>query len=201
MNTPPVERLNPSLKDWNTRDILVTAAIAVVFGLVLAGATQIAVTLYAAITPAFADVIMMPVFILPGLFTPYILRKPGAAFLTNLLTGLVLAPFSPYGFMHVFGMVINGITCELPFLITRYRRWGLIMLMVAGSLVAVIQFAISGIMGSLVNLTPILLLGLTAAQLVGGVLSGLMAKALADAIAKTGVLSGFAIAQETVEEV
>jgi energy-coupling factor transport system substrate-specific component len=195
------QRKKRRLAGWTTRDILVTAAIAVVFGLVLAGATQIAVTLYAAITPAFADVIMMPVFLLPGLITPYILRKPGAAFLTQLLAGLVLAPFSPYGFMHVFGQVISGVTCELPFLITRYRRWGLTMLIVAGALVAVMQYAISGFMGSLVNLTPMLLLGLAVAQLVGGALSGLLAKVLADAIAKTGVLSAFAIAQETVEEV
>ena len=64
MSTPSVERLKPSLKDWNTRDILVTAAIAVALTIVSTGANYLMAP-HPALGPAAAWAIT-GVWVIPG---------------------------------------------------------------------------------------------------------------------------------------
>jgi energy-coupling factor transport system substrate-specific component len=87
MSTPPVERLTPSLKDWNTRDILVTAAIAVALTLVSTDANYLMAPLHA-LGPAAAWAIT-GVWVIPGVLTAYVVRRPGAAFVSQLLAGII----------------------------------------------------------------------------------------------------------------
>jgi ABC-type thiamin/hydroxymethylpyrimidine transport system permease subunit len=94
----------------------------------------------------------------------------------RVLVNLVMLSFTPFGWMHLVISVVFGLSNELPFLLTRYRDYRLRA--VTMQVIGLVVFVASG-------------------ALIGGAL----AKALADAIAKTGVLASFAIGQEQRDEV
>ena len=199
MSTPSAERLKPSLKDWNTRDILVTAAIAAALTIVLTGANYLMAPLHA-LGPAAAWAIT-GVWVIPGVLTAYVVRRPGAAFVSQLLAGIMQAPFSPFGWMTVIRALVTGIPSEAIFLATRYRNYRLPLLLVVAGVANVVHLAVGYVPHGYFNLPPGVQIATWVITLVSGVVAGGLAKGLADAIAKTGVLDSFAIGQERQEEI
>ncbi len=189
----------PGLKGWNTRDLLVTAIIAIVFALLLTGANYLLVI----ITPfgPLAVQAISGLWVIPGLITAYILRRPGAALLSQVLVGIIQAPLSPYGWMTVVGQLTYGIASELVFLVTRYRNYSLPVMLVAGALTNLFNMGLAYLALGYANLSTGIQIAVVALTLLSGALSGWLSKALTDAIAKTGVLNNFAIGQERMEEI
>src|SRR2546430_17509981 len=77
---------------WRTVDIVVAAAIAIAFGVVIWGWNQ----LWAAATPAFVAIpaaqnILYGMWLLPAVLGGLIIRKPGAALFTELVAAAVSA--------------------------------------------------------------------------------------------------------------
>ena len=201
MSTQTTQKKKKGLASWKTRDLLVTAVIGLVFGPVLAGAVNLSVVLGAALTPLIAAILVMPISVMAAVMAPYIIRKPGAAVISELVTGLIMVPFTPYGFATLVGRLIEGVAYESPFLVTRYRRWGWMSMMLSPALpvMAMLTMAMFGLGGF--NLEPGMIVLLYAGSLVAGAIGGWLAKALADAVAKTGVLNSFAIGQAQQEEI
>ena len=195
MSTQNTQKKKKGLASWSTRDLLVTAAIGIVFGPVIAGALNLSIFLMAALTPLAAYPLVFPVFVLAGLTAPYIIRKPGAAVISELVSGLIMMPFTPVGFTVLVGRLIEGVLYEAPFLVTRYRRWGWISMMLSPALAAMVMFTMAMFSMGGFNLEPGMIVLLYVGSFVAGAIGGALAKALADAIAKTGVLNSFAIGQ------
>jgi energy-coupling factor transport system substrate-specific component len=193
------EKKKISLKDWTTRDLLVSAVIALVFALLLAGANYLLVL----VTPLgpLAVQALSGLWVIPGICTAYILRRPGAAFSNQLLIGIIQVPLTPYGWMTVVGQLTYGIATEIVFAVTRYRNFGTAVLLIAGALTTLFNLGISfGPLGYL-NLQVGEQIAVIVITLLSGALCGWVAKVLADAIAKTGVLNSFAIGQEHQQEI
>ena len=195
MSTQAPQKKRKGLASWKTRDLLVTAVIGIVFGLVLSGAMNLSIFLMAAMTPLAAYPLVWPIFVLAGVMAPYIIRKPGAAVISELVSGLIMMPFTPVGFTVLVGRLIEGVAYEVPFLVTRYRRWGWISMMLSPALAVMpmftmVMFGLGGF-----NLEPGMIVLLYVGSFVAGAIGGALAKALADAVAKTGVLASFAIGQ------
>jgi energy-coupling factor transport system substrate-specific component len=201
MSTRRVRKEKRGLRAWTTRDLLVAAVIGIVFGVILAGASNLAAFLTAALTPQVSDLILMPLFIMAGLMAPYIIRRPGTSLLSLLVAGLVMAPLNPYGFAVVAGQLIEGVVCELVLLIGGYRRWGWLAMFLLAAAAATPNYLMSFFAQGGLSLSPMLIGMLLIANFVLSGLGGMLAKALSDAIAKIGVLNGFAIAEEQQEEI
>jgi len=188
------------LAAWTTRDILVTAAIAIVFGLLLSGVDYLSAVLVS-ISPVFAS-ILAGFYFLPGIMVMYIIRRPGAAVLMRVLINLVMLSFTPFGWMHLVISVVFGLSSELPFLLTRYRDYRLRILLISGGLAGLLSFVLMFAFAGIANLAVTMqVIGLVVFVAGGALIGGALAKALADAIAKTGVLNSFAIGQEQRDEV
>jgi energy-coupling factor transport system substrate-specific component len=92
--------------------------------------------------------------------------------------------------------LVQGLGVELVFLATRYRRFDLVTVMLAGAmgaLVAVIGYSYpaEGWFGLAIGVQLLRIV----LKLVGGaILAGLVGKLIADALAQTGVLNNFPIA-------
>ncbi len=194
-----VPQKKKGLASWKTRDLLVTAVIGIVFGIVLSGAVNLGTVLAAALTPLIGGIFVMPVYVVAGMTALYIIRKPGAAVISELVTGLIMVPFTPFGFIVLPGRLLDGVLYEVPFLVTRYRRWGWMSMMLSAGLAATVLWTIGMFSMGGFNLEPGLIVLLYVGNFVGSAIGGALAKALADAIAKTGVLAGFAIGQEGEE--
>jgi energy-coupling factor transport system substrate-specific component len=188
------------LAAWTTRDILVTAAIAIVFGLLLSGVDYFSAVLVS-ISPVFAG-ILAGFYFLPGIMVMYIIRRPGAAVLMRVLVNLVMLSFTPFGWMHLVISVVFGLSNELPFLLARYRDYRLRILLISGGLAGLLSFVLMFAFAGIANLAVTMqVIGLVVFVASGALIGGALAKALADAIAKTGVLASFAIGQEQRDEV
>jgi energy-coupling factor transport system substrate-specific component len=119
---------------WRTRDILVTAMIGVVFGVVfwawnLVWGIVAPITL--AVPPLYAF-LLYGVWLVPAVLAPLVVRKPGAAVFAEMVAAGVSALMgSPWGPDVLLSGFVQGAAAELVFAITLYRRWSLPVLAVA----------------------------------------------------------------------
>lgn len=138
----------PSTSSTSTRILLSCAAIGVAGGLVAGGSGYLALLL-AAISPVFYGV-TIGVHFLPSVVAFALLRRPGTALLAGLIAGLVGAAFAPHWLPRLIGTaLLVGALIELPFLVTRYRRWDAWLFYLAAAvagigIAAAVYFALGG---------------------------------------------------------
>jgi energy-coupling factor transport system substrate-specific component len=174
-------------------DIVVASVIAVAGGVVFWGWSQLWTTTsgaFGAFPPAQA--VMYGVWLAPGVIGGLVIRKPGAAFYTELVASFVEALLgSAWGLSVVAYGVAEGLAPELVFAAFAYRRWGLPVSILAG--------AAAGLAAAVLDL--IYYYGawradwqLTYVVLVAGssvLVAGIGGMVLVRALARTGVLQPF----------
>lgn len=178
---------------WRTVDIVVTAAIAVAFGVVFWAWNA----LWAAATPAFAAVppvqnILYGTWLAAGVVAGLVVQKPGAALFAELVAASVsLILGSQWGLDAALSGLFQGAGAELAFALFRYRRWDLVAALLAAVLSAV---------GAWLHDTPLYYAALPLAdQLLIGVfmvvsavvIAGIGSWWLTRALVQTGVLAQF----------
>lgn len=120
---------------WRTVDIVVTAVIAVAFGVVFWAWNH----LWTATGPAFSafppgQAFMYGIWLVPGVLAALVIRKPGAAVFASVLAAAVSALLgATWGVQVVWYGLLQGLAPELVFLATRYRRFGLPVALVAAA--------------------------------------------------------------------
>ncbi len=179
---------------WRTVDILVAAVIAVAFGAVFQAWNLLwegAKPLFVAFAPLQG--IMYGVWLLPAVLTPLVIRKPGAALFGEVVAASASALFgAPWGLLTIVYGLVQGGAAELVFAMAGYRRWGILIAILAG--------AAAGLAAALLDLVlyypdwaatwqiAYAALVTPSAAIIAGVGSWLLTRALAD----TGVLAPFA---------
>jgi len=142
------------------------------------------------------------VYYLPAAFAAYVVRKPGSILLVSLVSALVAMPFTAYGFIVLLIGALTGLIGELvTWFFTRYRNFTLGRLALTGAVGGLLEFLL--ILGSLRS-TQFDLGILGGALLVSALTFGLcavLAKVLADAVARTGVLANTALGRTNIEEI
>jgi energy-coupling factor transport system substrate-specific component len=117
-----------AISQWRTRDIVVTAVIAVAFGVVFqiwnvlwqSGPFD---TLFAFWPPA--KDLAYGIWLVPAVLAPAIVRKPGAALFAEMVAAGVSVLFgSPFGPDTLLSGFVQGAAAELVFAFTLYRLWG-----------------------------------------------------------------------------
>ena len=184
--------MKPSMS-WRTVDIVVTAAIAVAFGVVFWAWNA----LWAATGPAFAAVppaqnILYGTWLAAGVVAGLVVQKPGAALFAELVAASVsLILGSQWGLDAALSGLFQGAGAELGFAVFRYRRFDLIAAALAAALAAV---------GAWIHDTPLYYAELPLVdQLVIGafmlvsavIIAGIGSAWLVRALVQTGVLAQF----------
>ncbi|GAB2607042.1 ECF transporter S component [Pseudactinotalea suaedae] len=126
-----------------------------------------------------------------------ITRRPGSGVVAEVMASIVEVVFlgSPVGPMLLIAALLQGVGSELPFALTRYRRFGWGIYAVSGALGALLVFGFSAARAGWFGSDLLALrLGLQIAS--GVLLGGLLARVLVSALRRTGVLESFAIARE-----
>ncbi len=179
-------------------DLVLTAGLAVVIGVWFGFWSAV---VYPAATAALGPVgatFLYGAWFLGGLIPPYIIRKPGVAFLGEFIAAHVeLLTGSPYGPLLTYYGATQGLACELIFALTRYRRWDLKTMMLAGAAAAVPALAMDTFLYGYLQLAlPLQLVLLVGYFGSGAVLGGALAKYVSDAVARTGLLDVFPLGKE-----
>ena len=197
-------RTDSTSRTWRTVDIVVTAAIAVAFGVVFWAWNFVWATagpMFAAVPPA--QNILYGVWLIPAVLAGLVVRKPGAAvFASTLAAAVSILLGSPYGGIIVIYGLVQGIGGELGFLLTRYRSFGWATAILAG--------ITAGLSTSILDLSlyypvsadypfwsftaPYTLFTVVSSVLLAGIVGLLLVRALA----RTGALSAFAAGRRRV---
>ncbi len=124
---------------YSTKDIVTIVVVSVVFGLIGAawGFVFNIVNAIPTIGGALGGAINVVWFLAP-LVSFYLIRKPGVALVTQLLTGVVaFLAGHPAGIIVYGWYVLEGIGAEIGFAIFRYKRWDVGAMALAGFLQAI----------------------------------------------------------------
>lgn len=188
---------------WRTVDVVVASAIAVAFGVVFWGWNSV----WEATKPAFAgfppgQAVIYGVWMMPAVLGALVIRKRGAALLTELVAAIVSALLgAPWGLWVVLYGLVQGVGAEQAFALRLYRSWRLPTAMVAG--------ALAGGGGALLDLVmyysdwsgtwqlSYAALIMASSALVAGLGSWLLVRGLA----RTGVLAPFASGTDSAPRV
>ncbi len=181
---------------WQTRDFIVAAALAVPIGLVWSFVWEPIWRPAVALVPE-AGQFIAGFYIVAGVLSGYVIRRPGAALLGELLGAIVEIPFIGAGPTLFWVALLEGLGPEVAFLVTRYRRFDLPVLLIGGALGGLfVLVGYSYVAQSWWNLA----IGVQVVRIVfklagGAVFAGLAGKFIGDALVQTGVLNNFPIAR------
>ena len=112
----------PARRRVPTALLLTCAALGVAGGILLAPSNWLSTALLAIGQPPLA-VSIVGLWILPATIALRLLRRPLAGLLVGVISGLVIVPFSGYGFMSVVTNASWALFAELPFLVVLWRFW------------------------------------------------------------------------------
>jgi energy-coupling factor transport system substrate-specific component len=199
MTTTTVSPAQPR-RGWATRDAVLVAVLAVVFGFLYM--QWVAVWLAAASLGAqIGQEALFGFWLIAGILASYIIRRPGAALVGEFLAALAEVLFgAAAGTPLLVTGIMQGLGAEIVFGARRWRDYSLMTMIVAGALGMLVALPWNWFRLGYFQLSPgFLVLLLVVRLLSGAILSGLGAKLIGDALAKTGVLSNFALGRERQE--
>jgi energy-coupling factor transport system substrate-specific component len=180
---------------WRTVDIVVTAVIAVAFGVIFWAWNLLWFTGVGAAVSWFppAGAVVTGMWFVPAILAPMIVRKPGAGFFAESVAALVSFMFgSGFGLSVIYYGLVEGLAGELGFAAFRYRKWGVTQALISGALVGaaatVLDFTTTSYGAWSLNWK----LAYAALQIASGALvAGLGSAALTKGLSGTGVLDPF----------
>ncbi|MCP3028898.1 ECF transporter S component [Halobacillus sp. A5] len=185
------------MKNWRLKEIVVMSALSVVFAVVYLAFLPVGKILTGFFGPIGYDFIFGIWFIV-SIIAAYIIRKPGAAFLSETIAAAVEVLLgNAVGPILILTGIIQGLGAESAFALTRYKFYNVQTLMLAGIMSAAFSFVWSYFTSGYAALSSSYVLAMLIIRMISGALiAGLLGKALSDALAKTGVLSSFALGKE-----
>jgi energy-coupling factor transport system permease protein len=191
--SPTASTAEPSRR-WRQREIVITATLGIVFGVLYLAWVQLWVVAQALLGPLALD-ILFGFWCAGSVTAAYIIRKPGAALATEVIAALaeVLAG-NPSGLLLLLTGLVQGLGAELPFALTGWRNYRLPVLLASGASAALFSFVYTWIRFSYGTLSPSLLLIMFVLRLASGaLLAGWLGRRIAEALYPTGVLQGLGI--------
>lgn len=185
------------------REIVMVVVLGVVFGFLYWVFVQAWNLLAIAMGPAgdLAQHVLFGSWLLVGPIAIAILRRPGVGVIAEMLAALIQVVFlgSPVGPLLLLSGALQGIGSELPFALTRYRRFGWGVFAASGALGAGLVFFWTAYRFGWYG-QDLFTLRLMVQVLSGIVLGGMLAKVIVRALERTGVLANFAIGAASTGE-
>jgi energy-coupling factor transport system permease protein len=190
--TAPARRLGR----WRVVDIVVAAVLGVATGVLFVVWNGVGYAWFSAmdaLTPGFGG-LAVGIWLIGGVLGGLIIRKPGAALFVELLAASVsMLLGSQWSIETVYSGIAQGLGAELIFLLFAYRRFGLLVAMLAGAASGVFAWTLELFTsGNLAMSGEFLAIYLVCLIISGALLAGLLGWLLTRALAATGVLDRFA---------
>ncbi|MEM2897032.1 MAG: ECF transporter S component [Candidatus Bathyarchaeia archaeon] len=185
---------------YESRDIVGVAGFSIASGLVFIIASYSATFILAILGP-IGVATMCGIWFIGATLTGYIIRKPGAALLGELIGAHVeLLLGSPYSIFLTYYGFSQGIMSEIVFTLRKYRRWDYTTMALAGAAPALAAFPIDYYIVPQYQYAQIPSLEIQAILFLlylisGAVFGGIMIKWLVDRAVRAGALRGWPVAK------
>lgn len=185
---------------WRTVDLVTAAMLAVAFGVVFWGFDTFVYPAVSAATAAFPPLaeLALGVWLLPAVVGGLIIRRPGAALLTELVAANVeLLLGNQWGVNVLISGLLQGLGVEVVLAIVLWRRFGPLVAMAGGAVSAAFEIVLFEWWTYVPQYSwPAKLVYLAAGLVSGAVVAGLLGRVLVSALARTGALAAFPPGQE-----
>lgn len=190
-----------SRRGWTTRDAVLVAVLAVVFGFLYM--QWLPLWSAARLWAQPGQEALFGFWLAAGVLASYIVRRPGAALVGEFLAALAEVIFgAAAGAPLLITGIMQGLGAELVFGAREWRDYRLGTVLLAGAMAGVVAIPWNWMRLGYFELTPGFLVVLFLVRVLSGaLLGGLFPKLLGDALARTGVLSSFALGRERAEVV
>lgn len=181
-------------KGWTTRETVVVAVSSVVFGMIYLAWVQLWLLAQGLIGPIAMDIVF-GLWFAGSTFNAYVVRKPGVAFATAMIAVITeLLAGNPAGLILLITGLVQGAGSEIPFALTRWRRYSWSVLLTSGGMAAVMSFGYNWIIFDYQNLDTGLLIAMFIIRVSSGMLLGaLLPRSFANMVRSTGVFTGLGI--------
>jgi energy-coupling factor transport system substrate-specific component len=186
-------------KGLTTVDIVLMAILAIVNGVAMTYLAMLNQVLTALGGPILTSV-TLGFYSISGVLAGYIIRKPGAAFLTLTLSGFVqVLSGNPNGLISLVATITDGIGAELGYALFRYKRYDWFSTAMSGLFTVPVWYIVAAFWFGYIKWgMTILLIAFVVRCVSGVVFSGWLSKGIGDLLDKTGILKGFGISQQRV---
>jgi energy-coupling factor transport system substrate-specific component len=184
----------PADRRWTQRETVIIAALGIAFGVLYLAWVQVWLFVQGFTGPLALDV-FFGFWCVVSVVAAYCIRKPFVAFTSEVVAAVAeVLTGNPAGLILVLTGIVQGAGIELPFALTRWKRYDTKILLAAGVSAAVFSFVYTWIRFKYGNFDPGLLVLMLALRMTSGMLlAGLLGRFIAERLWATGVLSGLAI--------
>ncbi len=192
---------------YKLKDVLMIAIVAVLFGVVYLGCTYAGGVLYGLLTPAGMGSLgyepFYGIYFMAGAFAVYVMRKPGSGVIAELLAAIIECLLGNYfGPIIILSGLVQGVGFELIIALKRYKKFDRATLIACAVCCSVLTLVynlfISGYNKIAIGVLAIMLI----VRIVSAILfDAIITPLLANALAKAGVLKGYAIAQDIPQDI
>jgi energy-coupling factor transport system permease protein len=190
-------------RDWTTRDIVVAAVLAVAVGVIFWAWGLLWSSAFAAV-PFPISYALVGMWMVGGLLVPYVVRRPGAALLGELVAAFVsMAMGNQWGILTMASGLVQGVGAEIVFGAGRWQRFTGVWLYGAGALAGLFSILLDTFVYSYYSAYSWSNIGIAAILCVisSAVLGGGFSQVLGKALERTGVLAGLAISRGKVKRI
>jgi energy-coupling factor transport system substrate-specific component len=191
------------LARWRAIDLISAAMVAVAFGVVFWAFDTFVYPGVTLVSTAFppAGELALGVWLVPAVLGALIIRRPGAAVLTELVAANVeLLLGNQWGVGVLLSGFLQGVGVEIVFAILLWRSFGLLAAIGGGMLSAALEIACYEWWAYVPSYSwAWKLVYLAAGILSGGVIAGAGGWALTRALARAGALNAFPAGREELE--
>ena len=191
------------LARWRAIDLISAAMIAVAFGVVFWAFDTFVYPGVTLVTAGFppAGELALGVWLVPAVLGALVVRRPGAAVLTELVAANVeLLMGNQWGVGVLLSGVLQGVGVEIVFAILLWRSFGLVAAIGGGMLSAALEIVCYEWWAYVPAYSwTWKLVYLAAGILSGGAIAGVGGWALTRALARSGALNAFPAGQEHLE--
>ena len=145
--------------------------------------------------PLMLENLLSGVWLMGGIFFPYIIRKPGSALLGEMIAAFIQGFIARWGVTSLIWGFFQALPVEILFLILAYKKWNTSTMLFAGFLSAVASFFLSFIWDKwyLLHNPKYVTIQFVAFSISGIILGGLLSVLLANKLKPTGILNQFKI--------
>ena len=187
---------------YKLKDVIMMAILGVLFAAIYLGVFYVGLAVQGALAPVglanFAFETIYGVWFMAATIAAYILRKPGAALITEVLAAAIeLLMGNSGGVTVVLTGLIQGLGCELAFALFRYKRYDFLTMSLSGMLGGLFIFCYELYYLQYYLLAPGMLIAQVLVRFVSAaIFAGFISKLACDGLAKTGVLRGYAVGEK-----
>ncbi|WP_262177144.1 ECF transporter S component [Saccharococcus sp. Marseille-Q5394] len=182
------------LKSWKLKEVVLMSLFSVVFGIVYLLFLHVG-NIWAGFIGPIAYEWIFGIWFIVSIICMYIIRKPGAAVISETIAAAIEVLLgNAVGPRLILAGIIQGLGAEAAFAATRYRRFDIWVLMLAGVGASVFSFIYGYFLGGFTVFSTgyvLLMLGIRIAS--GAVIAGIGGKAVVDGLLATGSLRGYPI--------